>query len=83
MITKNPSSTVSPEGLAQEVLVIEDVCLRQSPHDQLLSVKQPMPLREASQYTYSAVETLVLTYTETCWLGDAYPDQLGHNPLVS
>jgi len=61
----------------------EDLFLGQSPHDQLLSVKEARPLWEVSQDTYSAVETLVVTYTETCWLGDAYPDQLGRNPLVS
>ncbi len=42
-----------------------------------------MPLREASQYTYPAVEPLAVTYTEARWLGDAYLDQTGRNPLVS
>ena len=35
--TKSPSSTFVPEGL-REVLDVEDVCSRRSPHDQLLSV---------------------------------------------
>ncbi len=52
---KSPSGTFLPKGLTQEVLNVEGICSRQSPHDQLLCVYKHIPQKEENLYPVGGV----------------------------